>query len=67
MKHDLGRIEISPFFLAFSWLDLSSAKWVMIYTVYKSSVVEHILLCLTIPRNRHIPSMPTYDHGVTSI
>lgn len=55
MKHDLERIEISPSFPHFSWVDMSSEKWVMIYKVYMS-MLYHIF-CYAL-QNREIGILP---------
>lgn len=58
MKHDLERIEIS--FPHFSWVDMSSEKWVMIYQVYMSMLYP--IFCYAL-QYREIGILPGYDDG----
>lgn len=64
MKHYLERTEISPSCLQFSWVGLSSEKWVMIYKVSKT--VLYNILCYPLQdQEEGIP--PVYNDGVMSI
>lgn len=64
MKHDLERAEVSPSLLHFSWIELSSEKWVTIYKVYKHVLCDILFHAC---QYQEISILPVYNNVVMSI